>query len=814
LEAIGAALGLILALLILQSWEAHCNSRAMTIACALISMAVLDVFHSCVPVGVSFVWLHSLAVLAGGAFFVLVWFPQRETSKKTALATSGTVLLLAVLAGFLSALYPTHLPVMVTEGRFSPAANTINALGGGLAIFGAVGFAVHYYAKRNLQELLFLLLALLFGVSGVIFMQSSVWDASWWFLHVLRFTGYVLAFFLALLSYRTPESQVRSSHVASAYVRSLIEASLDPLVTIGPDGRITDVNRATEEATGVSRQKLVGTDFADYFTEPDQARAGYQRVFTDGVVRDYPLELRHRSGRLMSVAYNASVYRDEAGAVAGVFAAARDLSEIKRAEIEPLEARYGTILSTAMDGFWIVDMEGRFLESNDAYCAMSGYSREELLTMRIPDVECVEGAEDAARHVAMVAREGRDRFETRHRRKDGTVYDVEISVQAMPVNGGVLVVFLRDISARKVAEEALRESESRLDYALETINAGAWDLDLLDQTAHRTMIHDRIFGYETLLPNWTFEVFLDHVLPEDRPDVARKFREAVAAQAEWRFECRIRRADGEVRWIWVAGTHRRSPEGKATRMSGVVLDVTDRKRAEDLLVQKAADLERSNKELEQFAYVASHDLQEPLRMVSSFTQLLGERYAGQLDEKAKKYIDYAVDGAVRMQRLINDLLFYSRVGTRGQPLESADSHAILGEAIANLAATIEETGAMVTQDDLPTVRADASQLVQVFQNLIANAMKFTGDAPPRIHVSARDDGRHWTYAVRDNGIGIDPQHVERVFVIFQRLHTRQEYPGTGIGLALCKRIVERHDGRIWFESEPGAGSTFFFTIPK
>ena len=243
------------------------------------------------------------------------------------------------------------------------------------------------------------------------------------------------------------------------------------------------------------------------------------------------------------------------------------------------------------------------------------------------------------------------------------------------------------------------------------------------------------------------------------------------------------------------------------------VELDERRRAELKLAQYAQDLARSNAELEQFAYVASHDLQEPLRMVASFTQLLAKRYRGRLDQDADEFIGFAVDGANRMQQLINDLLAYSRVGTRGKSPAPTDLNEVLGHAEANLNEAIKESGAVVTHEPLPIVDVDQVQFTQLFQNLLANAIKFRRRETPRIHVSAQVEGGDWLLAVQDNGIGIAPEHKERIFDVFQRLHSRTEYPGTGIGLALCKKIVERHGGRIWVESTPGQGSTFYFNIP-
>jgi signal transduction histidine kinase len=247
-------------------------------------------------------------------------------------------------------------------------------------------------------------------------------------------------------------------------------------------------------------------------------------------------------------------------------------------------------------------------------------------------------------------------------------------------------------------------------------------------------------------------------------------------------------------------------ERLSTSYNSLQSEIRERKRAEE-------DLLRSNKDLEQFAYIASHDLQEPLRNVASCMQMLDKKYKSKLDAKADQIIWHAVESVVRMKALILDLLAYSRLSTRGNPFQPTNCEEVLGQTLANLRPTIEETGAVVTYDPLPTVTGDFTQLLQVFQNLIGNAMKFRDQTPPKVHISAARGEDEWIFSVKDNGIGIEPQHLDRIFVIFQRLHKRTEYDGTGMGLAIVQKTVERHRGRIWVESEPGKGTTFSFTIP-
>ncbi len=364
----------------------------------------------------------------------------------------------------------------------------------------------------------------------------------------------------------------------------------------------------------------------------------------------------------------------------------------------------------------------------------------------------------------------------------------------------------------KIVEADLKKERNFSSAFFDIVGALVMVLDSKGKIIQFNRTCQTITGYsiEEVRDKYFWDFF---TVPEEVDKVKTAFKELQTGRYPNEYENYWRIKDGSLRLISWSNTEILKSDGTIEYVISSGIDITGRKETEEALKKKIQELARSNTELEQFAYVASHDLQEPLRMVTSFVQLLARRYKGHLDDDADEFIAYAVDGANRMKELINDLLTYSRVSSKGKEFKETNCASVINHVLNNLRLLIKEDDVIITCDELPTVIADSSQLVQIFQNLINNAIKFRSSKQTQIHIGAQDGGKERLFYVKDNGIGIEPEYFERIFSIFQRLHDKDNYPGTGIGLAICKKIVERHGGHIWLESEPGNGSTFYFTIP-
>ncbi|MBI2508502.1 MAG: PAS domain S-box protein, partial [Betaproteobacteria bacterium] len=465
------------------------------------------------------------------------------------------------------------------------------------------------------------------------------------------------------------------------------------------------------------------------------------------------------------------------------------------------------------------DRDGKYLGVNKAWEDFVGVPRETFIGKEVHDLY-PQSPRVADRHYAMDQElwrhPGSQSYEIPVTTRDGRVrHTLYYKATFTRADGQVagLIGTIIDITERKELER--RFSETFNQAAVGIVHTG---LDGRYLQVNQKFCEMLGYGESELVGHAAAE--FTH--PEDR-ELGRQYRKLLWEGELDKFseEKRYLRRDGGTVWTNRTVSLARDDAGQPMYFIRVIEDITQRKQAEaalreahGALARKALELTRSNAELEQFAYVASHDLQEPLRMISSYTQLLLRRYGDRLDAEAREFMDFVVDGATRMKQLIEDLLAYSRVGTRGKEFQPVECEGALLKALANLRAAIEASGATVTHDPLPTVEGDEVQLTQLLQNLVGNALKFKGAEAPRIHVGVAERADGWEFAVTDNGIGIDPQYFERIFMVFQRLHSKGEYPGTGIGLAICKKVVDRHGGRIRVESRPGHGSTFCFTLPR
>ena len=478
------------------------------------------------------------------------------------------------------------------------------------------------------------------------------------------------------------------------------------------------------------------------------------------------------------------------------------------------EEKYRMLLDGIHDyAIYMLDPKGMIVSWNAGAERIKGYTTEEIIGKNFSCFYPPEEIEKGKPEEVLRLTTSNDRYEEQGMRvrKDGSQFLASVTLTALRNPSGFLQGFSeisRDLTERSESEVKYRGLLEAAPDAMVVVNQTGEIVLLNAQAENQFGYHrDELLGQK--VKNIIPEGFAERLIT----DATRTVAEALAQQIGTGIELSGRRKDGTKFPIEIMLSPLESPDG--ILVTAAVRDISVRRAAEELLVKTVGDLKRSNEELQQFAYVASHDLQEPLRMVASYTQLLEKRYKGQLDSDANEFIAFAVDGCNRMKGLIEDLLAYSRAGMSDQlPCRISGENA-LGEALTNLRAAVEESGAVVTHDALPTVTTNSTQLTQIFQNLVGNAIKYRGPEPPDIHVSAiRNGGNEWTFSIRDNGMGIDPQYFERIFVIFQRLHGREEFEGTGIGLAVCKKIVEQIGGRIWVESQIKKGSTFYFTLPE
>ncbi|HEX2869214.1 MAG TPA: ATP-binding protein [Ignavibacteriales bacterium] len=462
----------------------------------------------------------------------------------------------------------------------------------------------------------------------------------------------------------------------------------------------------------------------------------------------------------------------------------------------------------------------RYLRLNRRYCDILGYSHEELYSRTFFDITYAEDLEKELPFFRKLQNGEIESYsiEKRFIQKNGHLLWC-LNTKSRAYDAGAHFRFfistIEDISVRKQYEQALKESEAKLLEAQRLAHLGSFYFDMSNGKVEWSEEIYRIFEIDVQKPALSFEEWMQHVHPEDRQRLKSFIaRGTVERTGTSELEYRVITSGNKTKHLFSINKPVFDNEGKKTKIFGTLMDVTERKLFQQRLEKTLKDLERSNSELEQFAYVASHDLQEPLRMMHSYAELLEKRYKGKLDESADDFLNFITDGAKRMQHLINDLLQYSRVSTRGKPFEPVDCMEVLSSVMDNLQISIEESGAIITYNDLPVIHADETQMVQLFQNLLSNSIKFRAGKTPEIHISAEEKDNEWIFLVKDNGIGIAPEFHERVFIIFQRLHSSDKYPGTGIGLAVCKKIVERHQGKIRVESELNKGTTFYFSIPK
>lgn len=658
--------------------------------------------------------------------------------------------------------------------------------------------------------------------------------------------------------------------------KALLELFNDGVLIKSAENKIVFVNEKLCSLLGYTVDELIGTSGYQFLADDKQIELVEQKrqLRKKGITDSYDLQVKRKSGEMLWLKVTGRPYFDDEGKFIGsigIFSniteqriaekelrKAKDefetlvnlrtreltatntklLNEIKERKLAQIalknsEQQFRDIFNNSPDAIFVEDLNGTILDVNDEACAMHGRKREELIGKSIWELTPDSQHEAVKTRQPLLAQGEMRVFESQALKSDGSTVPIEVKVSRFTYNGNpALLLHVRDVSDRIKSqllmhkinvelEDKVRRRTQDLEEANKTLRLSE---NLYRQIA-RNIPRSAIFVFDSNLRYLLAEGNLIGFISLQREHIEGKsiyelFTAEQLKEVEHIYKLTIEGFSGsyeleqnnlvyQINYLPI-----RNDDGDIIYGMLMVMDITDLKKIQQKLEKQTAELKRSNEELERFAYIASHDLQGPLRTISSYLQLLESRYSDKLQGDAKEFIEYSVAGAKRMQRLIQDLLNYSRINTRPKPFADVNLNDLMQVVLKNLETNIQSSNVDLRIDKLPTVFGDSNLLMQLFQNLMDNAIKFVKNRQPQVTVNVEDHQKEWRFAIRDNGIGIEPEFKEKIFQIFQRLHSETDFPGTGIGLAVCKKITHLHGGDIWFESEPGMGTVFFFTISK
>ncbi len=584
------------------------------------------------------------------------------------------------------------------------------------------------------------------------------------------------------------------------YARSVIEAGLDPMITISPEGKITDVNEATVHITGVDRIKLIGSDFSAYFSDPEEARQGYQQVFREGFVREYPLNIRHVSGALTDVLYNGSVYKDDKGNVFGAIAAVRDIVNQKKVEekLHETSAYARSLIEASLDPLFIISPEGKITGVNFATEGVTGVTREWLIDSDF--FTYFTEPHKARDGYRQVLKDGLVRnYPLSIHHASGKITDVSFNASVYKDAAGIvrgIFAVARDVTETKKLSQYARSLIEASRDPLVTISLEGKVMDVNEATIKITSIsREKLIGSDFL--NYFTE-----------PQKAREGYEQVFQQGFIAdYPLTIRSQEGKLTDVLFNASVYKDDKGAVLGVTGVARDNTRTK-------QNTDEAQMENKEMEAFSYSVSHDLRAPLRAIDGFSKILVEDYAEKLGEEGKHIATTIRKSTKQMGRLIDDLLDFSKISRREMVVQDVEMHEMAKTVFTELKNAIPERNITLTIEDIPRTHVDSALMKQVWINLLTNAIKFTrAQKEAVIMVTSTTTADEIIYAIKDNGAGFDMKYVDKLFGVFQRLHSQEEFEGTGIGLGIVKRIIERHGGRVWAEGAVDHGATFYFSLP-